>query len=372
MKKVVFFIGSLQAGGTEAKLARNFLPFLRSRGKIIPKLLLLQDRGEFLDILPNDIEKICLNETAGSNIVNIIPRFSRAIAELNADVVISCMWYPAIISYLTKKYKRMPFKHIVHDTTNMTEYVRHEFINEKYKWLKIHYMKMAYRDADSIIVVSKGEKEDLVRNFNIPDDLIRVIYNPMNSKKIREMADDIVDIPFEKPTIVSVGRLIYSKGFDILLRAFQKVRQQIDCQLIILGAGEEREKLIAMSSALGMHENVLFLGFHHNPFKYMKRAQAFCTATRYEGLGNAIIEAMILGLPVIATDCHSGPGESLGNGQYGILVPTQNPDAIADSLIRVLSDGVLRAKLSDLSLQRAKDFDLETSLKQWEDVILRL
>jgi glycosyltransferase involved in cell wall biosynthesis len=370
MEKVIFFIGSLQAGGTEAKLARNFLPFLKSRGKIIPKLLLLQDRGEFLDVLPNDIEKICLNETASTNILNIIPKFSRAIAELNADVVISCMWYPAIISYLTKKYKRMPFKHIVHDTTNMTEYVRHEFIKERYKWLKIHYMKLAYKDADSIIVVSRGEKEDLVKNFSIPENLIQVIYNPMDIERIRKMAEEDVDIPFEKPTIVSVGRLIYSKGYDILLKAFQKVRHHIDCKLLVLGTGEEKEQLLSLSKALNISEDVTFLGFHHNPFKYMRRAQVFCTATRYEGLGNAIIEAMVLGLPVIATDCHSGPGESLDNGKYGILVPPENPDAIAEALITVLSDNKLRETLSDLSLKRAKDFDLETSLKQWEDVIL--
>lgn len=370
IKNVVFFIGSLQAGGTEAKLARNFLPILKNRGKINPKLLLLQNRGEFLDILPHDIEKICLNETAGTNIFSVIPKFIRAVAELNADVVVSCMWYPAIISYVAKKYKRMPYTHIVHDTTNMTEYVRHEFVNEKYTWLKIHCMKLAYRDADSIIVVSKGEKNDLVKNFGIPENLIRVIYNPMNSESIRKMAEEDVDILFGKNTIVTVGRLIFSKGHDILLKAFQKVRQYLDCTLLVLGNGGEKEKLVSLSKSLGIYDDVTFLGFHHNPFKYMKRAQVFCTATRYEGLGNAIIEAMVLGLPVIATDCHSGPGETLDNGKYGILIPPEDHRALAEALRKVLTDSSFRASLSALSLQRAKDFDLETSLSQWERIIL--
>ena len=104
----------------------------------------------------------------------------------------------------------------------------------------------------------------------------------------------------------------------------------------------------------------------------MRKALLFCTATRYEGLGNAIIEAMALGLPVIATDCRSGPGETLKNGEYGILVPPENPEAIAEAIIKVLSDSQLRKRLSDLSLKRAEDFSPEKALSQWEDIVLRV
>jgi glycosyltransferase involved in cell wall biosynthesis len=109
-----------------------------------------------------------------------------------------------------------------------------------------------------------------------------------------------------------------------------------------------------------------------NPFQFIGRAEVFCLASRYEGFGNVILEAMSLGVPVIVTDCPSGPSEIVEKGKYGILVPTENADAIAEALIRVLSDNQLRAGLSELSLKRAKDFDLEPSLKQWEDLILNL
>lgn len=372
MKNVVFFIGSLQAGGTEAKLARNFLPLLKKRGKVNPKLLLLQERGEFLDVLPEDIERVSLNEDANTNLIRIIPRVKNALSELKPDVVISCMWYPAITSYLLRKLRLYDFRHIVHDTTTMTEYIKYEFNTEKHKWLKIYLIRKAYSDAELVTVVSEGGKEDLIKNFDINDKLIQAIYNPVDLEKIRRMAEEDAGITYDKPTIVAGGRLIYSKGFDILLKAFRKVKNHIDCRLLILGKGEERENLISLGESLNLGKDVVFLGFHHNPFKYMKRATVFCTTTRYEGLGNTIIEAMALGLPVIATDCRSGPGETLDGGKYGILVPPEDTDSTAEALISVLSDRNLIEKLSRLSLKRAEDFALEDQIKLWEDVILQI
>jgi glycosyltransferase involved in cell wall biosynthesis len=370
MKNVVFFIGSLQAGGTEAKLARNFFPLLKSRGRMNPKLLMLKEAGEFLEVLPEGIEKLSLREEAATNILSVIPRFRNALRELEADVVISCMWYPAIISHLAKTYGGIHFRHIVHDTTHMTEYIRYEFGQEKYQWAKLHLIKKAYKNADSIIVVSEGEKDDLIENFSVPERLVEVVYNPIDIKSIRHMSAVDTDLDIDKPVIVSVGRIIYSKGFDILLKAFRMVRDRIDCRLLILGKGVERERLERMSEALGLGKDIVFLGFHHNPFKFMRKALLFCTATRYEGLGNAIIEAMALGLPVIATDCRSGPGETLMNGEYGILVPPEDPEAIADAIIRVLSDSQIRKRLSDLSLKRAGDFSLDKALSRWEEIVL--
>lgn len=370
MTNVVFFIGSLQAGGTEAKLARNFLPLLRKRGRINPKLLLLQERGEFLEVVPSDIERMSLDESENSNVISVMPGFRTALKALKADVVVSCMWYPAVISYLARKFGLVDFAHIVHDTTTMSEYIKYEFGGERFGRLMIYLTRKAYSDAGRIIVVSHGEKEDLLKNFGIDGNSVQVIYNPINLEEIRLKAETGVDIKFEKPVVVSVGRLIYSKGFDILLNAFRRVRDRLDCRLLILGEGKEREGLESLVRDLELDQDVIFLGFDENPFRYMKRSTAFCTATRYEGLGNAIIEAMALGLPVVATDCRSGPGETLDGGKYGILVPLEDSVAIADALIKVLGDEEFRVRLSESSLKRAEDFGPEASLGAWEDTIL--
>jgi glycosyltransferase involved in cell wall biosynthesis len=174
------------------------------------------------------------------------------------------------------------------------------------------------------------------------------------------------------PVVVSVGRLVYQKGFDVLLKAFRKVRDVRAAKLLIIGDGEKREELIMLAQALHLQDDVLFLGMQGNPFKFMRGAEAFCLASRYEGLGNVILEAMALGLPVVVTNCPSGPAEIVENGRFGVLVPTENADALADALVKVLEDDKLRADLSGLSLRRANDFDLDTSLAQWETIIVNL
>jgi len=371
MKDVLFFIGTMNLGGTEAKLTRSLLPLLKERKNINPKLLLLKNEGKFFDIIPSDIEKYCIKETDKTNLFNILPRFIKTVSEIKPDVIVSCMWYAAIISYLSSKLVRKKFTHIVHDTTNMTEYIKFEFGKEKYQRNKIYLIKKAYRSAEKIIVVSHGEKDDLVTNFGIPERLIKVIYNPINIDKIRKMSNEEVDIKKDKPIIITVGRLIYSKGHDILLNAFKKVREKIDCKLFIVGEGNERGNLETLRDQLKLKEDVCFLGFQHNPFKFMKYADLFCIATRYEGLCNSIIEAMVLGLPVIATDCKSGPSETLEHGKYGILVPAENSDALASEIIKVLTNTKLRENLSMLSLKRAEYYNYDKLLPEWERILLR-
>jgi glycosyltransferase involved in cell wall biosynthesis len=372
VKNVVFFIGSLALGGAEAKMARNFLPHLKQRGRINPKLLLLQERGYFIDVLPNNIERFSLNETSDTKITSIIPKYKKALQHLNADVVVSCMWYPAIITYIARKLRLCNFKHIVHDTVNMTAYIEDYFRTERFKALKISLIKMAYQDAESMIVVSKGEKKDLLKNFGLKDKKVEVVYNPINHVMISEMAKEDPGISIYGPVIVTAGRLVHQKGLDILLGAFRKVRSSVPCKLLIVGDGEKRDELVNLVRSLKLEEDVIFLGATLNPYKYMKMATVFCLASRYEGLGNVILESMATGAPVVVTDCPSGPAEIVDNGRYGLLVPPEDPDAIADALIRVLSDNELRDTLSKLSLKRAQDFDLETSLKQWENIILAL
>jgi glycosyltransferase involved in cell wall biosynthesis len=370
MKNAVFFIGSLQAGGTEAKLARNFLPHLKQRGNVNPKILLLRESGEFMDVLPKGIEKLSLDESADTNLVRMIPRFRDALAELNADTVISCMWYPALISYLTRRLGLADFRHIVHDTVNMTEYIKDHFVHEKFRWLKIYLTKRAYRDAEAVIVVSNGEKEDLIKNFGIPAHQIRVVYNPVNGEAIAKLSDEDAGIDCNVPLVVTAGRLVHQKGMDILLRAFRQVRDVTASKFLILGGGEKREELVSLSRSLNLSEDVIFLGMQMNPFKFMRKAAVFCLASRYEGLGNVILEAMALGVPVVVTDCPSGPSEILAGGRYGILVRPEDPGAIAEALLRVLSDRGLQQTLSSRSFERAQDFSLDAQLSQWEEIIL--
>ena len=138
------------------------------------------------------------------------------------------------------------------------------------------------------------------------------------------------------PVILSVGRLGPEKDFACLVRAFSKVRARCLVRLMILGEGSERPNLERMIQELGVAEDVALPGFVDNPMPYMSRASVYALSSRTESLGNALIEAMATGCPVVATDCPFGPREILVDGAFGWLVPTGDDDAMSRALLEAL------------------------------------
>jgi glycosyltransferase involved in cell wall biosynthesis len=115
---------------------------------------------------------------------------------------------------------------------------------------------------------------------------------------------------------------------------------------------------MALARELGISDSVVFAGWQENPFAWMANADLFVLSSRFEGFGNAVIEAMACGLPVVSTDCPSGPSEILANGEAGILVPVADVHAMADAICAVLEDDKLREQLADKSQRRAPEFDI--------------
>ena len=178
--------------------------------------------------------------------------------------------------------------------------------------------------ADRVAVISEGLRQDLVRLFSIPEDRISVIYNFCRPEALRGLAgdpvpEDIAGFLGGRPYLASVGRLVPQKGQEGLLRVFRRVlKTQPETRLVILGEGPGREGLEQQIRELGLSESVLLAGYRKNPFPVIAGAAAVLSASRYEGLGNSLLEAMALGKAVIAADCQFGPRELLeGNADYG-------------------------------------------------------
>lgn len=367
MTNVTFFIGTVKLGGTEAKLVRNFLPALKRRGKLNPKLLLLRKDGEFLDQVPADIEMFCLNEGPRTALPQMVVRLRRLLEELDSKVIVTCMWYPALVAWAARKLAPGAFVHVVHDTVTMSECIRYELSKERLMRMKLYLIRRAYADADALVGNSRGVTNDFL-DFGMRKDKVHMIYNPLNREMIRAMAGN-GNHDADRPLVVAAGRLVYQKGFDILLRAFRKVRDRTNSRLLIIGDGVLKQELINLTDTLGLRDDVTFSGFQQNPWKLMKRATVFCHAARYEGFPNVVLEAMTLGVPVVTTDCHAGPAEITGDGKYGILVPPEDPDSLAREIINVLLDGRLRDSLSALALRRADDYGFDSSLEAYERLL---
>jgi len=244
-----------------------------------------------------------------------------------------------------------------------------------------------YNKADLIISVSKGIKKELVRDFNINPEKIRVIYNPVDIEKIRHLAmEEVNDEWFEGdlPILINMGRLTQAKGQWHLIRSFSKVREIKQCKLVICGKGELKLYLEKLVRNLDLTNDVKFLGWQDNPFKYISKSSIFVSSSIWDALPCALIEAMTCGCPIIATDCKYGPSEILEKGKFGILTHpmdgifykasdplTPEENYLANQIIRLLEDNELRKRYSEKARKRANDFDKKI-MKEYEKMIQQL
>jgi len=202
-------------------------------------------------------------------------------------------------------------------------------------------MRLLYPMADVVIAVSEGVATDLVEITGLPRERIQVIRNPAVSGGMFRLAQEPVDHPWYQdpstPIITGIGRLTRQKDFPTLIRAFSRVRSLRPCRLMILGEGRDRAMLSELARSLGVAEDVALPGFVVNPYPFLRRASLFVLASLWEGSPTVLTEAMALGVPVVATDCPSGPREILRDGQIAPLVPMGDPEALAAAMLDTLA-----------------------------------
>ena len=194
--------------------------------------------------------------------------------------------------------------------------------------------------ADHIIAVSDGVVDSLALRLKIPRNRITRVYNPVVTADIDELARSIPEHPWMldegPPVILGAGRLARVKDFPTLLRAFQQVSRNRPVRLIILGEGRWRLRLENMIRKMGIEATVSLPGWVSNPYAFMSRASVFVLSSKFEGLGNVLIEAMACGCPCVSTNCPSGPAEILDDGRFGPLVPVGNESELAAAMEHVL------------------------------------
>jgi glycosyltransferase involved in cell wall biosynthesis len=256
--------------------------------------------------------------------------------------------------------------------TQYTEYTHYfplpqEIIQEFLKGAIQNWLKEYMKRCQHIVIPSESMKEILVSDYGLRD-LFTVIptglnlepYRRADGKAIRSREgwqDDIV--------LVSMGRLAMEKNWPTLLQAAQKVhRDHPEMRLVIIGDGPEKSALQEQAAELGIAERVTFTGellFEDIP-AYLKAADLFMFASVTETQGLVTMEAMAAGLPVVAVDA-SGTRDIVENGKQGFLVPN-DPEALADSILRLLDSPEKMRKFQRKALQRAKAFDMENCAKQ--------
>lgn len=224
--------------------------------------------------------------------------------------------------------------------------------------------RLAYPLADLVLTFTAGARDDLIRGFGVPAN--RVVSLGTNAVVTPAMRQRIAHTPRvpEPDLIVSVGRLSREKGYAGLIEAFALLRRQRPARLLIVGEGDERRPLETLIAARGLGADVTLAG-HTDPLPALARAALYVCASAHEGLGNAMIEALASGVPVVSTDAPHGPREILEGGRLGQLVPVGDAAALAAAMATAL-DGTINA---EALRARGADFTVEAAGTRFLEVI---
>jgi glycosyltransferase involved in cell wall biosynthesis len=231
----------------------------------------------------------------------------------------------------------------------------------------------ASRNAETVVFPSQGCKEDLCEQFFVHPEHIRVIPNPLDIEAIIRQSKEnpSLDLPKRTTMFVQVGRFQQEKNHRLLIEACQLLRrQEEDFVVICLGDGPLRAGIQALVDEYGLSEHVLLPGAVANPYPFMAAARAAILTSDFESFALVLVEAMACGAVPVSVDCPVGPREVLNGGDYGMLTPPDDPQALADAMLKIAYDDELYARLSALGLERARIYDIDPITRQWETLLL--
>lgn len=367
MKKILFLIPNLAHGGAE---------------KVLVNLVNNIDKSEF-DVTVQTLFDVGVNrQYLGSKVKYIggykkMPRGNTHIMKLFSpqklyshfikeeyDIIVSYLEGPTarIVSGCTnQKTKLVSWIHIEQHTKNLASKGFRNY-NEALK---------CYSKFNRTICVSETVKKDFQSIFKI-NNPIQVLYNTNESDTIVAKSDQKVeDVVFNKHVfnLISVAKIVPSKGYDRLMRIHKRLLENgINNHVYILGIGEEQEKYERYLIENGLQNSFTFLGYRDNPYKYVKNVDLYVCSSRREGFSTAVTEALIVGTPVVSTNC-SGAYELLGyNNEYGI-VTENDEDSLYNGIYKILTQKDLLSHYKLKSQKRGKEFSTEKTVKAVENMI---
>lgn len=360
-KKLLFVIHSLHGGGAERVLT-NLIKHL-DREKYIIYLLLFEKKGPYLSEIPGHVNIYDLRKRNKYSFINLILRVVKIIREVKPETIISINNYTNIVVGLARLLYRKKIRLVLSERSNLSGFL----LETKWSQLKRILSRIALNQADIVVVNSQGSKNDLEKYFCSKKE-VTVIKNPLDLDKIEELSREKIENNNIYPYLLAVGRISREKGYRCLLKAYSLINQEIPENLVILGEGEEKKELIELAEELKIQDKVFFLGFQNNPYKFMKNASLYILSSFREGFPNVLLEAMACGVPIISTNCPSGPDELIVNGENGILVPPGNSEAIAGAIIEMLKNEKMRKLFSYLGKKTVENYRLEKVIPNFEEI----
>ncbi len=354
-------------GGTFTNLCTSLIQGLQELGAECQLVVLDASKAELARYPDLPIVTLNVKRTAFSLGATV-----RYLQDYRPDVLFPMPWYFNIVAIWARFLARVPTKVILgeHNIISLEAGIEHR---EKLhlRFLPV-LMRYTYPHADGLIGVSKDTITDLVETLRIEANIpMRVILNPINRDRVQQLSQAPIDHPWfqnhDVPIIVTAARLAKQKQLDGLLRAFAQVADFTPVRLLILGEGPLRLELETLMHELGIEDSVWMPGYDTNPYRYMAAADIFVLASAWEGCPIGLQEAMACGAAVVVTDAPGGMKDIIEYGNYGVLVPTGNPESLAQGLLQILTNAELKQHYQEKAQQRSQDFHYLHTSQQYLD-----
>ena len=361
-KRILFVIPSLggAGGGGAERVAVTLLRHL-DRNHLEPHIALVRAEGPFLKDVPADVP---IHGLGTRRVRYAVPSFVRVAWKVRPHVVFSTLGYLNLAVICARPFLPKETKLVVKEGSTVSALLAQGVANDRV-WSLLY--RRLYKRADRVVCSSDHMMNDLAQNFAVPRRKMIRIYNPVDVDLVGRLADaEENPYPTSGPNLVAVGRLSREKGVDLLLDAFALVHKSLaQASLTVLGDGPLAAALREQRDRLGLREFVNFAGFHPNPYPYVKHSDLFVMPSRVEGMPNAVLEALALRKPVVATDCVGAMKEIAGANCRLRLVSSEDPVGLAEGILQVLAETKLGQSLeSDSAFE--DNFGLRPVMAQYE------
>jgi len=393
MKNILIVIKGLKCGGGAERMATSLGSHLKESGNSVTYLTFSDDKetydykGEQISL--NDADRVTSSWRAGVAVLRRSHHIKRVCQQRDIDAVIGFMPeanFPVVIS----KYWRNDAKVIVAEVDYPWSH----------KLISRFLIRNLYSRANTVISNSKQMQNILQQEFGLSN--VRTIYNPVNIEKMKEKAQKPLPDKHQRiftddgPIYINVGRLHEQKGQWHLIRAFSEVvEKKPKAKLIILGGGDLRKKLKKLAYDCGVEDKVFLLGNVGNVFPYLHGADCFVLTSLWEGMPNALLEALATGLYSISCDCPTGPREIFApdksldeepdfpyRTKNGVLVPQmkyeptyKSPTEVAlNAPEKILANEMERSVKSapgSVAIKNSERFSIRDILSEWKQVIAK-
>lgn len=365
MKTILFLIPSLGGGGAERVLVNLVNNLDKTKYRVSVQTLF--DVGVNRQYLNEGVEYIPGFKKQMPGNVRIFKLFSpgilyRCIVKKRYDIVVSYLEGPTarIVAGCPFGSKLVSWIHVEQKSKDAAAY--------SYRTIK-EYEKCAQM-YDCSVCVAETVKRDFLTTVSISNPCI-VLYNTNEDKDIIQKAGKPAEIICAPGSvkIFSVARLRKEKGFDRLIKVHKKLLDEGLChEIFILGDGTEKENLEKQIREYSVENTFHLLGFETSPYKYISKADIYVCSSRREGFSTAVTEALILGIPVVSTNC-SGAYELLGKeNEYGIVVENSE-EGIYSGLKKMLENPELLHHYKKKAKERGEFFSKEKTVKAVEDML---